>query len=198
MIEIQPVFVFLSQFFALLGENEVLRDTLLERDLLNLGEFIRLGKSYYKIEDFYSGSGTIELIKIDDFESKVGVQVEAIAPSFRFISTEGDTIYSSSHYKNTNFLIANVSGCTPRSFDVFNEIQMETTKNLKLIGINSGIKKDLKGVVLDVENEFNNEMYSSYRNAYSSYDCYLINKDGRIIDKFSIFDWKSHLNEFLK
>jgi hypothetical protein len=191
-------FCFFTPVFALLGENDVLRDTLLDRDLLKLGEFIKLGKSYYRIADFYSGSGTVELIRIDDFETKVGIQVGAIAPSFNFISTDGDTIYSNTHYKNINLLIANVSGCTPRSFEVFNEIQSELVSNLRLIGINSGVKKDLKGVVLDVENEFNNQVYKSYRNAYSSYDCYLINKEGIIIDKFSIFDWKSHLNGFIK
>jgi hypothetical protein len=191
-------FCFFTPVFSLLGENNVLRDTLLERDLLSLGEFIKLGKSYYKITDFYSGSGTIKLLRIDDFESKVGIQVGAIAPSFKFISIDGDTIYSSRQYKNTNLLIANVSICTSRSFDVFNEIQSEIVDELRLIGINYGRDKELKGIILDVENEFNTEVYKNFRNAYSSYDCYLINKDGRIVDKFSIFDWKSHLNGFIK
>jgi hypothetical protein len=190
-------FCFFSPVFALLGENGILRDTLLERDILNLGEFIRLGKYYYKIEDFYSGSGTIELIKINDFENKIGVQVGTIAPSFKFISTDGDTVYSSS-LNNSDLLIANVSGCTPSSFEIFNKIQNSTFNKLKLIGINSGVCKDLKGPVINVEDHFNNEVYNIFRNAYSSYDCFLINMDGRIIDKFSVFDWESHLSAYIK
>ena len=190
-------FCFLRPAFALLGENEVLRDTLLERDLLKLGEYIKLGKSYFEINDLYSGSGHVVVVKTEDFESKVGVQVGAIAPSFKFISTKGDTICSSD-YKSNDYVMTNISGCTSRSFDVFKKIQDTLDNKLKLIGINSGVNKDLEGVLIDVEDQFNNEVYINYRNAYSSYDCYLINKDGRIIDKFSIFDWESHLNEFIK
>ena len=189
-------FCFYKPVFALLGENGILRDTLLERDILNLGEYIKLGEFYYKIEDFFSGSGTIELAKIKDFENKVGVQVGTIAPAFRFVSTNGDTI-NNSDYKNHYLLIANVSGCVPSSYAVFNEIQNATTDKLKIIGINSGISKNLKGILIDVNNPFNNEIYENFRNGYSSYDCYLVNKEGRIEDKFGIFDWKSHLNKFV-
>lgn len=189
-------FCFIRPEFALLGENEVMRDTLFERDLLKLKEYIKLGNFYYAIKDFYSGSGTIVLVKEENFESKVGVQIGTNAPSFKFVSTTGDTI-SSSEYKNYDYLIANVSGCSPRSFDIFEEILNGINSKLKLIGINSGVKRGLKGVLIDVEDQYNNEMYVNYRNAYSSYDCYLINKEGRIIDKFKISNWESNLTEFI-
>lgn len=189
-------FCFFRPLFALLGENEVMRDTLLERDLVKLNEYIKLGDLYFEVNDFYSGSGTIVLVKEENFEGKVGIQVGAFAPSFNFVSTVGDTI-SSSEYKNYNLLIANISGCTPSSFDVFEEIQNATNSKLKLIGINSGVEKDLEGILVDVEDEFNNDLYINYRNAYSSYDCYLVNKEGKIVDKFKIFDWKTYLTGFI-
>lgn len=190
-------FCFFRPVFAILSENYVRRDTLMARDLLRPGEFFRLGKSFYEINDFYSGSGTLKLVRIDDFESIVGIQIGANAPSFEFISVSGDTIRSQS-YENHELLIANVSVCSPRSFDELNKINAVLDNDLKVFGINSGVNKDLNGIIVDVENEFNEDLYFNFRNAYSSYDCFLIGSDGRIKDKFSIFDWESHLKEYMK
>jgi hypothetical protein len=44
-------------------------------------------------------------------------------------------------------------------------------------------------------------IFASYRPEFCSRTCFLINPDGRIIDRFEIFDWKSHIasiNEILK
>ncbi len=190
-------FCYYSPVFALLGENQVRRDTLLDRDILELGEYVKLGDSFYKINKFYSGSGHIRLIRENDFEKKIGVQVGSIAPSFEFISNSGDTI-NSSVYKGKDYLIANVSGCSPRSYDVFKDICSSVDNALKVIGVDSGIKDGLEGLLIDVENNYNSDFYEYFRNAYSSYDCYLVGDDGRIKDRFRIFDWESYLTEYQK
>ena len=190
-------FCYYSPKFALLGENEIMRDTLLDRDILELGEYVKLGDSFYKINKFYSGSGHIRLIRENDFKTKIGVQVGSIAPSFEFISNSGDTI-NSTVYEGKDYLITNVSGCSPRSYDVFKDICSSMDNALEVIGVNSGIKDGLEGAIIDVENNYNSDFYKYFRNAYSSYDCFLIGMDGRIKDRFSIFDWESYLNEYIK
>ena len=188
-------FCFFRPQLALLSENGIARDTLMKRDLVELGEFVKLGDYYYKFHDFYSGDGTIILLKETDYQSMIGIQVGLNAPSFSFKSIHGDTVKSES-FKDKKILITNMSWCTARSYDKYKEIVDECDGKLTIIGFGSSVREDLGGIMLDAEESFNDDMYSKYRNAYSSYSCYLIGEEGKIIDMFDIFEWESHLSDY--
>lgn len=181
---------------AILAEGEMERDTLLLRDYISKDEYLKLGEFYYKFEDFYNGDGTIVLVRDPDFDKKVGVQIDALAPDFEFVSLGLDT-FSNNDFDKDFLLICNFSGYTRRSYDVFENLVAADINNLSIVGLESGLNVDLGGVTLDVEDPFNEDMYKKYRNWYSSYDSYLIDKEGRIVDKFSIFDWEDHLKDFI-
>jgi hypothetical protein len=68
--------------------------------------------------------------------------------------------------------------------------------SLNIIALEHNEIKGLDGIVINVSGDVNKEAYDIYRNAYSNYDCYLINRSGRIIDKFQIFDWESNLKRY--
>jgi hypothetical protein len=189
-------FDFFSPRIAILAEGEMERDTLLLRDYHEIDENLKLGKFYYKFEDFYSGDGTIVLVKEPNFDKKVGVQIDALAPNFEFVSFEGDTL-SKDDFEEDFLLITNFSGCTQRSYDVYQDLLAADIDNMAIIGLESGLSVNLGGITLDVENPFNEDMYEKYRNWYSSYDSYLIDREGRIVDKFSIFNWKIHLKDYI-
>lgn len=189
-------FDFFSPRIAILAEGEMERDTLLLRDYYEIDENLKLGKFYYKFEDFYSGDGTIVLVKEPNFDKKVGVQIDALAPNFEFVSFEGDTL-SKDDFEEDFLLITNFSGCTQRSYDVYQDLLAADIDNMAIIGLESGLSVNLGGITLDVENPFNEDMYEKYRNWYSSYDSYLIDREGRIVDKFSIFNWKIHLKDYI-
>lgn len=185
-------FCFFRPQMALLEENGNKRDSLAKRDHVEKGEYIKLGDHFYKFIDFYSGDGTIILAREKDYNSMIGIQVGLKAPDFEFVSVAGDTV-SSEDFKNKKILIANISGCTSSSYGKYREVEERFRDEMIIIGLESHIPKDLGGILMDTEVEFNEDMYNKYRNAYSSYNCYLIGEDGRIADMFDIFDWKSYL-----
>lgn len=189
-------FDFVRPQISILAKGSLKRDTLLLRDYYDIGEHIKLGEQYYKFADFYSGDGTVVLVRNPDFDKKEAVQIDALAPDFEFVSLNGDTL-NKEGVEEDFLLITNFSGCTPRSYDVYQDILDADLKNFFIVGIESGLSVDLGGVTLDVEDPFNEDMYKKYRSWYSSYDSYLIDKGGRIVDKFSIFDWEDHLKDFL-
>ena len=167
------------------------------RDIINYGEYVRLGKDYYKFHDLYNGCGTIVLTKEERFDTIIGTQIGMLAPKFQCFTIHNDTISSDNLDWHKPILIANFSGCTGRSYDKFNELNTLLGDTINIIGLESGINKDIGGILVDVEIEYNKDIYKKYRNAYSSYDCYLIDTNKRIIDKFDIFDWETYLTEFI-
>lgn len=189
-------FDFVRPMIAILAEGEAKRDSLLLRDYHEIGEHIKLGDFYYRFEDFYNGDREIVLVRAPDFDKQVSVQIDALAPEFEFVSLGLDT-FSKTDFDKDFLLIANFSGCTRRSYDEFENLVAADIKNLSIVGLESGLSVDLGGITLDVEDPFNEDMYKKYRNWYSSYDSYLIDKEGRIVDKFSIFDWEEHLKDYI-
>lgn len=187
-------FCFFTPMMALLSENGNERDTLLLRDYVKLEDYIKLGEYYYKFYDFFSGGGTIVLTKEEDYSNKIGVQAGMLAPDFRAKTLSGDTI-NSTDFEGKKIMVANFSGCTSRSYDVYRNIVEVLGDKIVIIGLESGIDENIGGILIDVEEEYNNDIYKSFRNAYSSYDCYLIEEDGRISKKFSIFDWEVYLKD---
>ena len=194
LVDRQNSFWFDEPLVAVISENAYRKDTILKSDLLKLGEYLKLGNDYYCIQDITNDGSYLTLVKENNFFSKIGTQVGMIAPEFIFKSFNGDTL-SKVTFKNEMFLIANISACTRSSFNEYKNLLAAMNGKLKIIGINYGITETLGGIMVDIEDEYNREFYNHYRNAYSSYECLLIDKEGRIIDKFDIFNWKKNLSK---
>jgi len=180
----------------LFSEQGVKRDTFLLRDIVKLGEYIKLGKHHYKFHKLYNGCGTIVLTKEDGFNKLIGTQVGMKFSRFKCLTINGDTLTSSELIKDKPLLIANVSSCTPRYYNLFKNMNKYCKKSLNIIALDVGVTKDLNAITIDVDEDFNKDVYNKYRKKYSTYDCYLINKSGRIIDKFDIYYWDKNLTQF--
>jgi hypothetical protein len=126
-----------------------------------------------------------------DFASKIGTQVGMIAPDFTCISVKGDIIISSNLHDRT-VIIANSCGCggDKLSTETFHEIEKTFGNKIYALRLDFGIERGLEGWHIDMEEEYNRDVYNKYRNAYCSRISYVIGKNGRIIDTFMITDWK--------
>lgn len=185
----------LDPLLALLAEDGVYVDTLYKKDILYRNEYVKLGESYYRFDHITNSGKYVTLIKDDGFESKKGTQLGMLAPDFTCKTYAGDTLNSINLHEKP-LLIANISGCTSRSFSVYSKMCNEYGNQLTVIGLTPHITKDYGGILADTEEPFNKGLYDHYRHAYSSYTCYLIGTDNRIKDIFSVFDWESHLPPF--
>jgi hypothetical protein len=181
---------------ALISLNDLKKDTLLMADLISKGEYLKLNDQYYRFEDISNDGKYVTLIKEKDFESKIGIQVGMLAPEFKFKSIKGE-LKKSNDFRDKPLLVANISGCSPKSYEKYQQLLKSHGLDMNIIGIESGIKTDLGGILIDVKDKYNLDVYDKYRQAYSSYTCYLISTEGRIINKFDIFDWESNLSKFL-
>jgi hypothetical protein len=132
------------------------------------------------------------LIKEKNFQGKVGTQVGMMAPGFECKTTAGELV-KCDDFKG-QLLIANVSGCTPRSYDCYNQLLSAYCTMICILGIENGNIESINGKVIDAGDKFNKDFYDKYRKEYSSYNCYLVNTDGRIINKFEVFDWEVNLS----
>lgn len=95
---------------ALLSYNNELKDTLLQKDILKLGEFINLNGNYYRFESITNNGEYITLIKEINFDKEVGIQVGMIAPDFECKTVAGDSVKSSMLHDRI-IVIANSCGC---------------------------------------------------------------------------------------
>ncbi len=183
---------------ALLSNKGKKKDSISNRDLLKLGELLNLNENFYRFESISNKGEFITLVKVKNFENKIGTQIGMIAPSFSIVSTKGDTI-NSSNLHNKVTVIANSCGCggdiesTQAFYDIKNNF-----KNLNVLHIDSKIDTKLNGLHFDMENEFNKDFYNNYRMQYCSRICYIIGKDERIIDKFNITDWETILPKIIE
>lgn len=187
----------LNPTVALLSENFISKDTLLKSEVLFQGEYIKLGNVYYRFDHITNTASYLTLVKENDYESLFGTQVGMLAPEFACKSYLGDTIQSKD-LRTRPLIIANISGCTSRSFSVYTEMSQKYADQVFVLGLTPHITKDYGGTLADTEDPFNKELYDIYRHAYSSYTCFLIGEDNRILDKFSVFDWESHLPKYFE
>ena len=109
--------------------------------------------------------------------AQVGIQVGLLAPEYHCKTVDGDTL-TSSQFKNTVVLIANVSGCTTSSFKHFKELVKTYGSNLKIIGLNTNVNKDLGDNMVDVNDIYNQDILTNFRKYYGTFDCFLINEEG--------------------
>ena len=126
-------------------------------------------------------------------------QIGMPAPTFKCISMAGDSI----DFKNYNgkfLMLANVSACYSKvsSYKCYKDLTNAYKEKIEILCLDkspvflkNNIKElNLSGKFIDVNK---NEELKKYRPDFCSRTCYLINPEGRIVDKFEIFDWKKTL-----
>jgi hypothetical protein len=183
-----------STEIALIRENKIEKDTLLEKNLLKIGEFLNLNGIYYRFASVNKNGDYLTLIKEQNFSKEIGTQVGMIAPDFRCKTVSGDTIRSSDLHDKI-LLIANSCGCggDEKSTRAFYDMRNLYADKIVIIRLDSEIEKESGGMQIDVDDRFNKDIHQKYRNMYCSRTCYVIDKSNRIIDKFPIADWVSNL-----
>jgi peroxiredoxin len=194
-------FCFDDPTMTLLTRDGIRRDTLTESELIKQGEYLKLKDKYYRFDTISNDGRYVTLIKEKEFNNKIGTQVGMIAPDFNCHSIDGDSI-SSSNYKGKYLILVNVSACWSRisSYQCY-KIMTETYKGkLEFIAIDNSpatLRNNIKALNLSGEfviAEENKMIQKAYRPDYSSRTCFLIDPDGRILDKFEIFDWRTNLS----
>jgi peroxiredoxin len=194
-------FCFDSPILALTVQPEVKKDTLYEADLLKKGEYLKLKDTYYRFTDISNDGKNIVLVKENDFSSKIGTQAGMLAPDFRCKSLDGDSIRFRD-YKGKYLLLINVSACWSKesSYKCYKDLTETYKGKLEFLGIDKSpvfLSNNIKELKLTGKfiNANENNTIEAYRPDFCSRTCFLINPDGRIIDKFEIFDWKQKLDQ---
>jgi hypothetical protein len=196
-------FCFDSPILALTAQNEIKKDTLTSADLLKKGEYLKLGDTYYHFDDISNDGKNITLIKENDFNKKIGTQVGMLAPDFNCKSIDGESIRFKD-YKGKYLLLVNVSACWSEesSYKCYKDLTESYRNKLEFLGVdnspvflrnNINILK-LSGKFIIAEGK-DNVMLKAYRPEFCSRTCFLINPEGRIVDKFEIFDWKHKMKQ---
>ncbi|NJK96136.1 MAG: redoxin domain-containing protein [Bacteroidales bacterium] len=139
------------------------------------------------------------MVKENDFKSKIGTQVGMIAPDFNCKTIDGDSL-TLNQYTGKYVLLINVTACWSKvsSYECFRDLTASYKGKFDIIGLDNSpvtLKNNIKS--LNLQGKFiivdENKMLKKYRPMYCSRTCFLINPEGRIVDKFEIFDWKSNL-----
>lgn len=173
----------------------VRKDSLVKNDLIHLREFLRIGAYDYQIDSTNNNGGIVRLVRRYDFMEMTGLQVGMKAPIAAF-TTVDSLNKSTDQLLDKRLIVANVSGCTRRSYDLYRKMVEEYRDHANIIGLESDISKPISQYTVDVEYEKNEDIFKKYRNAYSSYECYLIDENNRILEKFKVFEWKKHLPKY--
>jgi hypothetical protein len=184
---------------AIISQNTETKDTLVQKDLLKIGEILNLGGNFYRFDNITNNGEYITLVKEKNFDKIIGTQVGVIAPDFVCKTVSGDTIESSSLHDRI-MIIANSCGCGGDSLSTqaYYDIMQEYGSIVYLLRLDSKIDKGLDGLQIDMAEKFNKDIYIKFRNEYCSRLCYVIDKNNRILDKFPVEKWKSNLPEHIK
>ncbi len=187
-----------STWISVLSENSITKDTLLERDILTIGEFLKIGLQYYRFENITKNGEHLTLIKEKDFHNKIGIQGGMIAPEFECITVSGDTLKSFTLHDRI-LVVANSCGCGGdiESTEAYYQILNEYGDKIHVLHLDSKIDKSLAGYHIDMEEEFNKDFYLRYRNNYCSRTCYVIDENNRIMDRFPVIDWEQYLPKLI-
>lgn len=186
---------------ALIENNGIKKDSLITQNYLKRGEYLKLGTHYYKFESIANDGSNITLVKEENFENKTGTQIGMIASDFKCHTTQKDTI-SLSDYKGKYLLLANISACwSPiSSYKCYKELTDAYSQRINFLGIDNSpdfLQRNIKDLNLVgkfiIAEDKNIPIQKNYRPDYCSRTCFLINPEGRIIDKFEIFDWERSL-----
>ncbi|MFB9052151.1 peroxiredoxin family protein [Formosa undariae] len=199
-------FGFDRPILALLSENGVKKDSLPKSELLNKGEYLKLGSDYYKFENISNDGEKINLIKQKDVSHLVGTQVGFIAPKFTTQTIDSSTV-SLDDYKGEYLVLANLTACYSAisTYQHYKEMTESFQGKISFIGIDNSTQSlpvNIKNLNLSGKFIFaelnNDEIQKHYRQDFSSRTCFLIDKEGHIQDKFEISDWKQSLTRIIK
>ncbi|MCX6224126.1 MAG: hypothetical protein NTV01_05165 [Bacteroidia bacterium] len=191
---------------AVIGGNGILKDTVAPGEYVGVGEFILLKEGVYRFADLTQDCSYITLVREDHYADKSGTQIGVLAPAFKCHTTDGDSI-SSEDYKGSNVLLVNISACysVPGSQEVYKDLAETYGSKLDMVVIDRAggylkqIEKwNLAGKLVNADTPDNKEFAKNYRSDYCSRTCFLIGPDGRIVDKFEIFNWEKNLAKHFK
>ena len=183
---------------AVLAVDGEARNHLEERDHVKRGEYLHLAGQYYRFDSITRDGREVFLTRDDRFAEREGTQVGMLAPEFHLVTTDGDTVRSEELHDKP-IVVANSCGCGGDivSTEAFTEIREAFRNDIHAIRLDSGIKDAPTGWNADVEAPYNEDIYRDYRGAYCSRMAYLVGKDRRILDQFTITDWEESLPERL-
>jgi peroxiredoxin len=198
-------FCFENPLVAILSEGELLKDSLNNSDIATTGEYLKLGKNYYYLADVSNDGRLVSLVKEKDVSNKTGTQPGFLAPDFKCHSIGGDSI-SLKDYKGKYLLLINVSACWSEisSYKCYMDLTETFKDKFEYIGIDDSpiaLRNNIKD--LEITSRFviapdNPMIRKTYRPDVCSRTCFLIGPDGRIIDNFEIFDWKTVLKKYFQ
>jgi len=203
VVDNQSNFCFDDPIIAITEDKGIKKDTLYPGELLRLGEFLNLNGNYYEFDYISNDGRQIRLIKNTDLSDKIGTQVGMIAPSFRFRTIDSFEV-KFEDFRNEYIIIANTTFCGSADalFKSYKELSDACSDRINLVCLNNTTDSifkqtiedyNLKGFFVALSDETAIEGLNSYRPDFSSRECFLINPEGIIVDKFSLLDWKSHL-----
>lgn len=203
VVDDQSNFCFDEPILALISENGAMKDSLLKSELLNKGEYLKLSESYYGFENISNDGKLITLVKERDVSNKIGTQIGFVAPDFNCVTLESDSI-SLKDYQGKYVLLTNVSACWSKksSYECFKEVTEKYDSKINILGIDNSPNflqqniKDLNLIGKFTIADKNQSIKENYREDFCSRTCFLINPEGRIVDKFEIFDWKETLAKY--
>lgn len=179
---------------ALLSRQGIKRDSLSKSDLISLGEALPLNGQYYRFERISKLGDSVTLVKDPSFASRFGTQKGMIAPDFKVITMSGDTL-THAKLQDKPIVIANSCGCggDQDSTQAYYDMEEALGNSIHILHVDSNIENTAVGIHIDSQNSFNKDFYTIYRKVYCSRLCYVIGTDKRILEKFTITDWKSIL-----
>lgn len=184
---------------ALLTTEPGKKDSIEVRDLIKKKEYLKLQEVYYKFDSISNGGNYVRLIKENNFESKIGIQVGMLAPEFTFKSTAGDTV-NTSLLHDKPLIIANSCGCggDTKSSQAYFEIRQAYKEDAYVLRLDADFPENQPDEwTINTDDEYNKGPYDKFRQAYCSRICYVIGRNQRILDKFQITDWKKNLPKLL-
>jgi hypothetical protein len=196
-------FWFTDPKVALVGVKGSKSDTVLQGEILSLGEYLKVREGIYKIADLTHDGRFLTLVREDHYQDIAGTQIGSIAPVFKCHTTDGDSI-SSQDYKGSPVLLINISACysVPGSLEVYRDLADKYGSKLDMVVIDraGGYLKqienwNLPGKLVNADTPENSQFAKDYRPDYCSRTCFLIGADGRVVDKFEIFDWEKTLSK---
>lgn len=190
---------FENPLISITTQNGITKDSLGFGDHLELGEFLKFGKYYYRFADIANDGSTITLIREKDIQDDTGIQVGLMAPDFKVVTLDGTPI-ALSDYRGRYLLLVNVAGmCWSQAYRHYEDLYAHYRDKIAVVGI-EGSSRDFqhytKGRNLEgpfIMSQDHPDFERSYRDYHCSRVCYLIEPSGRIIDRFEVTDWKNSL-----
>jgi hypothetical protein len=197
-------FNFKKPQIAVSGGNGSRRDTVMPGEYVRLNEYIKFKKGVYRFTELTNDGSIITLIKENHYDDITGTQIGVIAPSFVCQTIDGNTI-SSDEYKGKSYLLVNVSGCglPPLSYEFYRDLANLYGSQIDMIVIDksAGALKEIQSWNLsdkfvNADIPANDEFEKIYRPDYCSWTCFLVGADGKITDKFPIFDFGKFMSRY--